>query len=211
MPLIFEATPDKGHGRLAVWKISENEPDLLQMLPPLEDSEVKLLSNISYQPRRLEWLASRVLIYRLTGLYPGTCYNHRGQPFITNCHDNLSISHTRGYAAVSLSPDSPPGIDIERPSQRIEKVAGRFLNASEKNFITDIEKEEQLGLIWCAKEAVFKKAGQPGVIFKDHIIISPFTSMPDGKLSATLIGDGKETTIHLGYHNTPEYYLVWTL
>ncbi len=179
-------------------------------MPALQPVEQAFLTKITYPDRRMEWLASRVLLYRLTGMYPATRYNDNGQPFVSSCHENISISHTRGYAAIALSKKTMPGIDIEYPSERIEKVAPRFLNDSEKAFTGGSVKNQQLGLIWCAKEALYKKAGHPGLIFKDQIVLAPFKPAKSGILMATVKINDISTTINLGYQIDKNYFLVWT-
>jgi 4'-phosphopantetheinyl transferase len=63
----------------------------------------------------LEWLASRLLIQHLLGCQPSIIYSATGQPSIENHCTYLSISHTKGFAAVVTSPVKPTGIDIEYP------------------------------------------------------------------------------------------------
>ena len=211
MPLLFENRLSASI-RTAVWEIAESEETLLQMLPTLTPIHSRFLDKISCQPRRLEWLASRVLLHQLTGLYPEVCYNEKGQPEMVGCHEYISISHTREFAAVALSPWFVPGIDIERPSPRIEKVKDRFLNEHEKNFISSYTEKEQLGLIWCAKEALFKKAGKKGLNFRENIIISPFYPEEEGRISAFLrTSDDDDTEIALNYLNRNDFYLAWTI
>lgn len=210
MPLLFESR-ETDPVRIAVWKITEGEEDFLQMLPKLAPSDSDFLSGISWQPRRLEWLASRVLLHRMTGFYPDVCYKENGQPEMSMCNEHISISHTRDFAAIALSTQDTPGIDIERPSSRIGKVKNRFLNDQEKEFISPNTEDEQLGLIWCAKEAIFKKAGQKGLNFREDIIISPFTPKEKGHFSASLFpGWEQETGIELYYIKRDEFYLAWT-
>ncbi|WP_462316958.1 4'-phosphopantetheinyl transferase family protein [Marinilabilia sp.] len=211
MPLLFKKKVSKST-RIAVWAIQEEEEVLLQLLPPLRTADKEHLDKISFIPRRLEWLASRVLIHQMTGLYPETRYHQNGQPYISNCPEFVSISHTKGYAAISLSTITFPGIDIEFPSHRIEKVAKRFLNESEKSFLDPAYTQKQLGLIWCTKEAIFKKAGTPGLVFKNQIIARPFIpKSQEGQLSASLQLTSTHEDINLEYLISQDFYLVWIL
>lgn len=210
MAIVFEQT-NNNSTRIAVWEISENEEELLNLLPPLENKEEKFLQNISNASRRKEWLASRVLTYQLTGLYPAIGYNESGQPFLIHSCDNLTISHTKGYAAIGLSKKTIPGVDIEYPSDRIKKVSERFLNALEKQFIQEKWRDIQLGLIWCAKEAVYKASGLPGLAFKEQIIISPFSpNSTHGSFVATVHAQNQILPYSLNYQINKNYYLVWT-
>lgn len=210
MPVLFEKQTTR-NTRVALWKITEEDEALLQMLPSLQKREKGILGKIKNQHKRSEWLASRLLIYNLTGLYPEILYNNNRQPILGNSSKNISITHTIGYAAIALSDKTVPGIDIEYPSQRIEKVSHRFLSNVEKQFISATEKEKQLGLIWCAKEAVYKKAGEPRLIFNEQIVITPFVPKACGTIQANLFGGGKKVNIELEYNIDNNFYLVWTL
>ncbi len=213
MPFFFEkkARPDR---LVAVWQITETEEELLKLLPPLQEEEKSFLARVTSPPRKLEWLASRVLIYQYTGSYPASRYKDNGQPFLTGCNDQISISHTKGFAAIALSKNNTPGIDIEYPSARIEKVMNRFLHPEEHRFLSTTDlRNRQMGLIWCLKEAVFKQTGIPGLSFKDQIITRPFMpSSDEGEIFARLILPGKmELPIKLEYHIHQDFYLTWTI
>ena len=211
MPLLLEQG-DRASVHIAVWRITESEEELANMLPPLALQEQTYLEKISWKPRRIEWLASRLLIYRLTDLYPEICYNQNGQPSVSHCRENISISHTHGYAAVALSARFMPGIDIERPSPRIGKVKNRFLHNEEKEYLEPAFEDQQLGLIWCTKEAIFKKTGQKGLNFHQDILVSAFHPQKEGFLSVTRYPHSKDQSfIQLQYLNKPEFYLVWTI
>lgn len=72
-----------------------------------------------------------------------------GKPKLEGWH--ISISHTRGYAAILLSRCWNVGIDIEYSSDRVSRIASRFLRADEQPQNT----AEQLA-IWSAKETLYK-------------------------------------------------------
>lgn len=78
-----------------------------------------------------------------------------GSPFIEGVDINISISHSRHYAALAWSPEARVGIDIEelRPGQ-LARVSGKFLSRVEAETIGD----DPLGLlrVWTLKEAAFK-------------------------------------------------------
>ncbi len=209
MPIVFEHQPDP-NTRVAVWEITETRETLLALLPPLAPPEQLVFERMSFEPRQLEWLASRVLTHQLGQCYPAVSYNHSGQPTLTHPSLKISISHTRGYAAVAVSSSQIPGIDIEYPSSRIEKVAKRFINASETAFTSEQHKSAQLAIIWCAKEAIFKMAGRPGLIFKNDIILDPFVPQKTGKLTASLHIDNHSKPVRLEYRVTENYYLVYS-
>jgi phosphopantetheinyl transferase len=209
MPIIFNHQPDEGTS-VAVWEITEPEETLRAILPPLKEPEQQLLQRLSFEPRRLEWLASRVLLNQLSGHYPAVTYNSNGQPTLNDPRLKVSISHTRGYAAIALSTTQMPGIDIEYPSSRIEKVADRFMNPAESIFSSAHKQSDQLALIWCAKEAIYKMTGQPGLIFKKDIVVDPFIPQQKGAIRATLQPGTHNQIINLEYIVTPQYYLIYS-
>jgi phosphopantetheinyl transferase len=213
MPVLFEKRVNPNL-RIAVWEITENEEELVQLLPPLKNEEKTFLERISFSPRKQEWLASRVLIFRQTGIYPASRYKDNGQPLLIGCNEKISISHTRGFAAIALSTGEMPGIDIEHPSSRIEKVSDRFLHPEETRFLSsDILKTRQLGLIWCLKEAIFKKSGTPGLNFKEQILTHPFSPEScEGQITASVMPKNtQKSTIHLEYLIQQRFYLAWTI
>ena len=85
----------------------------------------------------------------LLGYEPVILHNADGKPVIDAYH--VSISHTVGYVAVILSRDYEVGIDIEYVSERVGRIAARFLR-NDENF-TDCR---QLLTAWCAKETMYK-------------------------------------------------------
>ena len=82
-------------------------------------------------------------------------------------NSQISISHTRGYAALILSDDSEVGVDIEYRSDRVERIASRFIRPDEKAETTD----EKL-LLWSAKEAVYKLFSEDKLMFFDMRALS---------------------------------------
>ncbi len=80
-------------------------------------------------------------------------HDDSGKPVLAGFH--ISISHTvfktGGYAAIMLSRHHDVGIDIEYRSERIMKIAARFLRSDEK----PVSVTDHL-VCWCAKEAVYK-------------------------------------------------------
>lgn len=194
---------------VAVWKIDESEVELLKELPDNEElkSKVKVFPR---QSRRLEWLASRVLLYKYTGFEPLVEYSEIGKPFIHGLNKNISITHTSGYAAIAVSDSSSAGIDIECPKERILRVVERFVNPTEKAYIPHEEDINYYTLIWCAKETLFKMLNRTGIIFNEELFIKPFKIENEGFLKAIESNDIK-TEYLLSYIVTAEFHLVWFL
>ena len=95
-----------------------------------------------------------------------------GKPFVVvrdkpQSRWNISISHTRGYAVVLLSDDSCVGVDIEYRSDRVLRIAKRFIRPDE----TAATVNEML-LLWSAKEAVYKLFSEDKLAFFDMRALS---------------------------------------
>ena len=192
---------------VAVWKIEESEDELLKMLPVNDEIKSKL-KDFNHQKRRLEWLSSRVLLYKFTGFIPIIEYNENGQPYIPGLNKNISISHTEGYAAVAISDSLPAGIDIEIPKERILRVVERFVHPSENNYIPVGKEINYYTLIWCAKETLFKMINRTGIIFNEELQIMPFVIENEGVLKVAVTTESK-SEYFLSYIITPQFHLVW--
>ena len=207
MPVVlFRGKGDKNI--VAVWKIVESEETLLKILPD-DEQLTSNLKNYKNQSKRLEWLASRVLLYKFTGKNPLIEYNKYGQPFIRRLSRGISITHTTGYAAISITNSSINGIDIEIPSPRILRVAERFVHPDEFIYIPDNEKINYYTLLWCAKETMFKMLKRTGIIFNEELLIKPFKIENEGVLTcAELFKREREFNLH--YLKTSGFFLVWS-
>ena len=191
----------------AVWKIDESEDELTKMLP--SDNELfKKIKNIKNHQRKLEWLASRVLLYKHTNTVPIVEYTEIGKPFIFGLSKNISISHTIGYAAIVISESAPAGIDIERQRERILRIGSRFLHADESSFIPSGEEINYYTLIWCAKETLFKMLKRNDIIFNEELKILPFVIENEGVINVKIINN-ENSDFKLSYKITPEFHLVW--
>lgn len=155
-----------------LWKIDEDESFFLQNAP-FSFQENEELSEIKHPAKRLEWLASRFLLKKVcnTGLLSK---NQHGKIVAKDNSFHVSISHCKGFACVAYSNQKPVGIDIEPINEKIHRIAVRFMNEQELNFIDSNQQTEHLVACWSIKEAIFKMAGEDGVEFSSQITISPF-------------------------------------
>ena len=91
-------------------------------------------------------------------------HEESGKPVLDGWH--ISISHTKGYAAVLLSKSHEVGIDIEYVSERVKRIADRFLRPDEQ-----AENTIDLLLHWCAKEAIYKLYSELDLKFQQMKIV----------------------------------------
>lgn len=157
----------------AVWKVEESIEQLiaLSMYP---DKMQQAISVMMLEKRRLEYLISRILLQKLTGMNVEVEYFPTGKPYPTGKDFHISLSHTDGYVAAMIHPDYSPGIDIEYISPRVLRIQNRFLSSYEKAAIPAKDQLLQTLILWSAKESVFKALGQEGVEFNSHLISEPF-------------------------------------
>lgn len=152
-----------------IWEVTESLPELLSCIPAF-------IPRPSYkaESRMLEWAAVHVALKALTGEWQLILHYSNGAPYLANDNRCLSVSHTRGVVAVSLS-SYPCGIDVEYLADRALKLRDRFLSHAECA-INLMDKSLESTLLWSAKEAVFKVHPQQEAIdFKFHLHAQPFT------------------------------------
>lgn len=207
MPLLHRQE-GPNQAQMAVWQITESEEELINRLSFCASMDFQL-QPISNPSKRLEWLASRLLIQELLQCTPAVNYSANGKPFMEGRDVHLSISHTSGFAAVVVSPQKPTGIDIEYPSPRMEKLSARFVNAAEEKQFSICGRERGSALVWCAKETLYKIMDTPGVLFKEDMGIDGLSTDASGTLKAQVNIRDQRLSLVLQYRITAEYYLVW--
>ncbi|MBS2210554.1 4'-phosphopantetheinyl transferase superfamily protein [Carboxylicivirga mesophila] len=204
----FEKRIDiSAHHKVAIWKIDERVEQLKCLLGVSAKDEA-VVNAFRLDKRKQEWLASRLLLKELLGFYPELIYVENGKPTLTNGASYISISHTDGYAAVSIS-DKPTAIDIEKCQARVEKVANRFVHADEASYIEENKKLNYLTLLWSAKEALYKYYNVYGVIFKEQFKIHPFQLSTEGGLLCDFVNQNTLSKLQLAYLANEAYTLVY--
>lgn len=197
-----------GGGLLGIWKMVESHEELLRLFPEqMRSKAVEHIKRIRSERRTIEWLSTRILLFMLLK-EEKTILNHAdGKPYLEEGSHHISISHTRGYAAILLHETRPVGIDIEIRSERVRKVAGKFI-ANEEYIDPSQETVHQL-LHWSAKESMFKLMEENEIDFKDHLHIHPFTPTADGIITATETKTEHNRTFTIHYEVHPDYVLTW--
>ncbi|MDR1122370.1 MAG: 4'-phosphopantetheinyl transferase superfamily protein [Dysgonamonadaceae bacterium] len=157
----------------AVYSIMESSEALLHLLDKKELYHAYLQS-VTSESRKREWLAVRVLLKNMLQEEKEILYHTNGKPYLADYSYHISISHTKGYAAIALNKVHPVGIDIEYLSSRAGKSYSRFMSSEEYLQVSPENMETQLLLHWSAKESLFKILGEAHVDFKSCLHISPF-------------------------------------
>ena len=155
---------------IAVWNITESIEELCQLLPNGKDYLNIVQQKFNSETRQKEWLAVRALCYFLLSKPSEILYHTSGRPFLRDSDLHISISHTKGYAALALS-KTPKGIDIETWSPKAMKLKSKFLQESEMQLSLTKTSEDDAVVLWSAKESVYKIQEHQSPNLKDDILI----------------------------------------
>ena len=193
---IKEVAPDV---KLGLWKM---EDDILQILSQSSDMRKLFDTEISQyrsDSRRNEKLAVYSLLWKMTKSKIRISHNDNGKPIVDGY--NISISHTRGFASVILSKSKNVAVDIEYYSDRVGRIADKFIRKDE------IAKDIDSQLInWSAKETVYKYFSEQDLQYFDMKL------MPNAEIEKTKQVQNLKTNDYqdVYYELNKEYVLTYT-
>lgn len=182
MPLIHSDNQDSTSHSLAVWHASEELSFFEEWIIPYAEERTQL-SGLSVKKTK-EWFTSRYLVHYLLGSedrHP--CLKDEfGKPFIQEMPMQLSISHSDKFSAAIVG-DTMVGIDIQVLVPKIERIAHKFMSASELEDISGKDMRlEYLHAYWGAKESLYKAYGRRGIDFIRELFIDAFDFNPKGTI-----------------------------
>ena len=160
-----------------IWHITESY-DWLSDGVKLEQPSIDRLKGMKSEVHQRGFLSVRHLLldagYTDADLY----YNTFGKPHL-NDGKHISITHSFEYSAVIIS-DKFVGIDLEQRREKIKRIAHKFCDY-ELQYAGSNQPDavHALTKIWCVKEAAYKWMAKPGLSFKDHVLVVPFSSKDD--------------------------------
>ena len=192
-------------GEVYLWKVTETEEDLLS-LRTLSQSEQLHLQSLKNPQKRLHWLAYRVLLGEVLGNDFEINYLADGKPELVRPKKFLSVSHSKEFVAVFLSDNQQIGVDIEKISDRIQKVYPKFLNETEQQS-SDLSDSTLLHFYWGAKEAVYKLFNQHRLLFAEQIHIDSIDSEKQ-TATATVKTNSFQAKVQIVFREIEEYMLV---
>jgi phosphopantetheinyl transferase len=158
-----------------LWEITETVDQLLEKIT-LSEGGKREVEEISHPIKKRERLASRGCIQELVKQvgkpYEGISKDEHDKPHLIGLPYHISISHCFPYAVAIIHKKLHVGIDIEKPVEKLGRIAHRFLNDQE---FLDCEGDmKKLCVYWSGKEAIYKLNGKVGLNFKKDIRIFPF-------------------------------------
>lgn len=196
---------------LGLWQMDESPEQLFDLYPHLLPYRSSLDDKYKNDGRKLEFLAIRALMYemlRVNGTSKGLLshagdftHNGQGKPLFRGYH--VSISHTKGYAALILSKKSEVAVDIEYMSDRVERIASKFLRKDERADSLDAKLVH-----WCAKETVFKLFSEENLLFED-MRVKPFDTMADWACDVENLKSGK--TARVDFELAMDFVLTYSM
>jgi 4'-phosphopantetheinyl transferase len=211
MPLIYRKwLPEQT--QIAVWHISESE-DWFTVRLSLSDEEQTELAALSPR-KRIEWLAGRWLLHCVVGgKQRKKCWKDEfGKPYLDTFQGHISLSHSADKAAVIVSEKSAVGIDIQYFTEKIERIAHKFMRSVESDALSVEHKVAHLHVYWGAKESLYKAYGKRNLDFKAHLFIKPFSyEIHSQPLEAQLIKDNLRKQYRLYFTTITNFSLTYCL
>lgn len=194
----FEKKINTAVGVIGIWKLNDSSDTLLEQCK-LSISDQHKFNKITFERRKREFLASRILIEILLERPQEVSYNNSGKPYLKGTSQNISISHSADFATVFIS-EKKIGIDVEQTTRNIDRVAPRFLHPDETKFIAKLENQQNAKILfWSAKEAIFKCTEFQGIQFNQQIFVPPFQLKSKGCFNGNLQLNNKTVNYKLHY------------
>lgn len=183
MPLLSTSHPFS-NASFGLWQITESEAFFRADLP-LSDPEEAELAQHQNSLRRLEWLAGRWLLHKLSNapIRLPLAKDAFSKPFFPeNQHLSCSLSHSKGKVGALIVRSPAPhdkqsraiGCDIQVLTEKMERIAYKFLNANESAFAGSKPASEYLDLLhlfWTAKESLYKAYGLKELDFRKNLLV----------------------------------------
>lgn len=204
MPIFFQQQINETT-RLGIWKIEETEEFFKGNVP--------LHRDVTHPHKRLQHLAGRFLLQFLYADFPYELIQiaETRKPFLPDEQYHFSISHCGDFAAAIVSRDKRVGVDIEIPTEKIERVKEKFLSPIERQTLekdNSYNDRQHLTLLWSCKEAVFKWYGEGGVDFSEEIKLQKADT--DNETVGCHFTKSNSDLI-ICYHLFDQLVLAWTM
>ena len=199
---LVEKMPLQDGTMLGLWRVDET----VAQLQVLGNVHKQVCEAYTSNKRRLEVLCTYALLFALTDdvslriehLPYGKplCVSHA-----TGRRYYISVSHTKGYAALILSRNQEVAVDIEYFSDRVERISSKFLRMDEN--ASDLDSKL---VHWCAKETVYKLFSEENLKF-DDMRVKPFDTMSDWACDVENLKNKK--VAHVDFELTMEFVLTY--
>jgi phosphopantetheinyl transferase len=195
-----------------MWDISETVDELKHRVV-LSKSGIDELVRISHPVKIKERLASRLCVQELVQNfdleYKGIEKDEHNKPHLIDIDYHISISHSFPLAVAIIHKKLPVGIDIEKPVEKLRKIAHRFLDDQEyENAGNDPNK---LCIYWTGKEAIYKLNGKKDLNFKRDIRIFPFELKKRDVIRSEFMINGRSVKLALDYRELKGHVISYCI
>ncbi|HFC01248.1 MAG TPA: 4'-phosphopantetheinyl transferase superfamily protein [Phaeodactylibacter sp.] len=211
MPILFHQHIAQ-NGELGLWEITEPPSYFLHRLRP-KGEEATQLKQLKGKSRRLEWMAVRWLLHKMSGRRKrSVCLKDEfGKPHLVDSAYEISFSHSKQLVAVVAAPVLC-GVDIQNITPSVERIAPKFMRPEEMKSLKSKTKMEHLHVYWGAKEALYKAYGRKELEFKKHILIEPFEyNLKKGTCTGQVTKGDFSSKYSLWYQKVDNHMLVYCL
>lgn len=193
---------------LGIWEITEDY-DTLRSFLYLDEHDIETVEKFKNHQRKLEWLSVRTLLKNMLGGDSKIVYGPERKPYLKNNSHNISISHSKNLTAILISKKKRVGLDLEFMSDKILRIADKFLRPEELESIDEEQKIYHLYLHWCAKEALYKICDKVDINFVTNLNIEPFNPKEKGIITGNVNNSYMNEKFTLSYFNHKNYSIVW--
>mgnify|MGYP001294861088 FL=1 len=172
MPL-YKSISVNSQTTVKIWKIEESYSDLLQPLD-LKPQSLERVLGMKSELHQRGFLSVRHLLHEFGYTDQDLFYDDNGKPHLKD-GKHISITHSFTFSGVIVS-DKEVGIDIEMQRDKIAVIAHKFVDY-EFNYLDKSADDyiNKLTVIWGIKESLYKLFATPGMLFKEHFLVIPFT------------------------------------
>lgn len=194
MPL-FRVDTVGDDARLALWQMTAED----DALPVPAHSEAW---SVHSPWRRREILVTYALLRELTGdATLRVAHDASRKPVVEGWH--VSISHTKGWGGVIVSRGHEVAVDIEYQSDRVSRVAKRFIRPDE-----DGDGLSRQLISWSAKETVYKFYSEQDLRFFE-MRLQPYVLANRGELRVENLKAGR--VLPVSYELNDDFVLTYAV
>ncbi|REG89678.1 4'-phosphopantetheinyl transferase family protein [Winogradskyella sediminis] len=172
MPL-YKSISVNSQTTVKIWKIEESYDTLFQPLD-LKPQSLERILGMKSELHQRGFLSVRHLLREFGYTDKDLFYDDNGKPHLKD-GKQISITHSFTFSGVIVS-DKEVGIDIEKQRDKIKIIAHKFVDY-EFSYLNSIDEDciKRLTVIWGIKESLYKLFATPGMSFKKHFLVIPFS------------------------------------
>jgi 4'-phosphopantetheinyl transferase len=195
MPLYKTITPNS-QTTVKIWKITESFDDLIQAIS-LKPVSLERVLDMKSELHQRGFLSVRHLLAEFGYEDADLFYDENGKPHLKD-GKYISITHSFNFSGVIVS-NTMIGIDIEKQRDKITIIAHKFIDY-EFEYLDENSTDyvRKLTAIWCVKESLYKLFATPGLSFKKHCLVIPFSSAHDETM-AWIDYEGKKCRFNINF------------